>query len=46
MRWARYVARTRESIKTSGWKDEAKRPIGIPGSRGQDIIKMDLRKTG
>jgi hypothetical protein len=45
IRWARHVARMweiRNAYKILVEKPEGKRPIGRPGIRSEDNIKMDL----
>jgi hypothetical protein len=47
MRWARHVARKGEEIKVYKvlvGKPEGKRPLGRPGRRWENGIRMDLRK--
>jgi len=47
MRWAGHVARVWDSsgvYRYSVGKPEGKRPLGRPWRRGEDNIKMDLRK--
>jgi hypothetical protein len=47
MRWARYVAHTRESrdeYRVLVGKPEGKRPLGRPRRRWVDNIKMNLRE--
>jgi hypothetical protein len=49
MRWARHVARMRESRVVHGvlvGRPEGKRPFGRPRSRWEDNIKMDLQEGG
>jgi len=49
MRWAGHVARTGEGTgvhRVLVGKAEGKRPLGRPGRRGEDNIKMDLREVG
>jgi hypothetical protein len=46
MRWAGYVERMEENRNASRilvGKPEGKRPLGTPGRRWLDNIKMDLR---
>jgi len=48
MRWAGHVARTgemRNSYKILEGKSEGKRPLGRPGRRWEDNIRMDLREV-
>jgi hypothetical protein len=47
IRWVRHVARMGEksnACKVLGGEPEGKRPLGIPISRREDNIKMDLRE--
>jgi hypothetical protein len=49
MRWAGHVARIgngRGVYRILVWRSEGKRSLGRPRFRGEDNIKMDLRKTG
>jgi hypothetical protein len=49
MRWAGHVARMGESrVVHRGLveKPEGKRPLGRPGRRWEDNIKMDFQKVG
>jgi hypothetical protein len=49
MRWAGHVARMRENRKVYRvlvGKPEGKRPLGRPGCRWEDGIRMDLREIG
>ena len=48
MRWARHVARMviRVVYGVVMGKFEGKRPLGIPGRRWEDNIKMDLQEVG
>jgi hypothetical protein len=49
MRWAGYVARMGEERgvhRVLVGKPEGKRPLGRPGRRWEDNIKMDLQKVG
>jgi hypothetical protein len=49
MRWARHAARIGEE-RSMYWvlvgKREGKRPLGRPGGRWEDNIKMDLKEIG
>jgi hypothetical protein len=47
MRWAGHVARMGEERGVYGvlvGKPEGKRPLGRPGRRGEDNIKLDLKE--
>jgi hypothetical protein len=49
MRWDGHVARMGEGrgiYRVLVGRPEGKRPLGIPRSRWEDNIKMDLRETG
>jgi hypothetical protein len=49
LRWAGHVARIGEGrsvYRVLVGKPECKRPLGRPGSRWEDNIKMDLREIG
>ena len=49
MRWAEHVARMAEGRGVHGvlvGKPEVKRPLGRPGRRWEDNIKMDLEVVG
>jgi hypothetical protein len=49
MRWAGHVARMGEDRgvhRVLMGKPEGKRPLGRPGRRWEDNIKMDLREVG
>jgi hypothetical protein len=49
MRWAGYIARMgmkRNAYRIFVGKPERKRPLGRPGRRCVDNIKMDLREIG
>jgi hypothetical protein len=49
MRWAGHVARMGEERgvhRVLAGKPEGKRPLGRPGRRGGDNIKMDLQEVG
>jgi hypothetical protein len=43
MRWAGHVAR---GMHIGYWWESQKRPLGRPGRRWVDNIKMDLREIG
>jgi hypothetical protein len=47
MRWAGHVARIgggEGCLECFGWEARRKRPLGIPRSRWEDNIKIDLRE--
>jgi hypothetical protein len=49
MLWAGHVARMREkrnAYRILVGKPEGKRPLGRPGRRWEDNIRMDLREIG
>jgi hypothetical protein len=49
MRWAGHVARMRDGKSAYGvsvGRTEAKRPLGRPGLRWEDNIKMDPQELG
>jgi hypothetical protein len=47
MRWAGHVARMGEGeVFTGFWLGAPKRPLGRPGRRWEDNIKLDLREIG
>ena len=49
MRWAGHAARMGEGrglYRVLVGKPEGKRPVGRPGLRGEDNIKMDLQELG
>jgi hypothetical protein len=49
IKWEGHVARmaaTRNACKTLVEKPELKKPLGRPGPRWEDNIKMDLREQG
>jgi len=49
MRWAGHVARTGNikcAYRVLVGKPEGKRPLGRPGHRWEDNIKMDLQEVG
>ena len=45
LRWAR-IEQSRNSYRVLVGKPEGKRPLGSPGRRCEDNIKMDLREVG
>jgi hypothetical protein len=49
LKWAAHLTRTEETRDLSRYlvgKPEGKRPLGIPSSRWEDNIKMDIFEDG